>query len=203
MSTDPVVASSNPNRANANRGGVDRAYADQIAQLFEAEYPKLVHYLVARTRSWAEARDVASQAFAQVLEVQNPQAVSFLKGYVYQAAKNIWTDRCKIKAIRTRIDHVARYDIATTSPSPEPLLGRQQRAEVLRKAIDGLKASRKMVLIWRIWDELTYREIASRLAEEGIMVDERTASNWCAEALEKLGETVKGLAEDLEAEEFE
>ena len=184
----------------AEQAGVDKAHADRTAQLFADEYAKLVHFMVARTGSWTEARDVASQAFAQVLEVNDPQAVSFLKGYVYRAARNLWTDRVKIGAIRRRIDQVANYESVTTSPSPEPLLIGQQQAQVLRRAIEGLRPSRKMVLIWRIWDELTYRQIAERLAEEGLVVDERTVSNWFADALKVLGETVRGVAD---ADDFE
>jgi hypothetical protein len=47
---------------------------------------------------------------------------------------------------------------------------------------------------------LTYREIAARLANEGVVVDERTVSNWFKDALEELGITVQGLAEDLKGE---
>lgn len=180
--------------------GVDKAHADRTAQLFVDEYARLVRFMVARTGSWVEARDVASQAFAQVLEAKDPQTVSFLKGYVYRVARNIWTDRVKIGAIRRRIDQVAHYDSVAMSPSPEPLMIGQQQAQVLRRAIEGLRPSRKMVLIWRIWDELTYREIALHLAEEGTVVDERTVSNWFADALKELGGTVRGV---VDAGDFE
>jgi RNA polymerase sigma factor (sigma-70 family) len=185
---------------SAEEAGVDKAHADRTAQLFADEYAKLVHFMVARTGSWTEARDVASQAFAQVLEIDDPHTVSFLKGYVYRAARNIWTDRVKIGAIRRRIDSVAHYESATTSPSPEPLLIGQQQAQLLRRAIESLRPSRKMVLIWRIWDELTYGQIALRLAEKGVVVDERTVSNWFADALKALGEAVRGVAD---ADDFE
>jgi RNA polymerase sigma-70 factor (ECF subfamily) len=156
--------------------------------------------MFARTGSLPEAQDVASQAFAQILEMHDPQTVSFLKAYVYQVARHLWIDRCKLGAIHQRIDPVACYEWETTSPSPEPLLVDGQRAQVLRKAIEGLKPRLQMVLILRIWDELTYREIASRLAKEGVVVDERTVSNWFKDALEELGMTVEGMAEDLKGE---
>ena len=204
MSTDPVsftVESDQTDHVSARaRAPVDTAHAERIAKLFEAEYTRLVHYMSARTGSLPEAHDVASQAFAQILEMHDPQTVSFLKGYVYSAARNIWIDRCKIGAIRRRIDTVVCYEWDTTSPSPEPFLIDGQRAQVLREAIEGLKPRLKMVLTLRIWDELTYREIASRLAKKGVVVDERTVSNWFKDALEELGMTVHGMAEDLKSE---
>ena len=204
MSTDPVsftVESDQSDDVSAReQAPVETAHADRIAKLFEAEYTRLVHYMFARTGSLSEAHDVASQAFAQILEMNNPQTVSFLKAYVYSAARNIWIDRCKLGAIHRRIDPIACYEWETTSPSPEPLLIDGQRARVLRKAIEGLKPRLQMVLILRIWDDLTYREIASRLAKEGVVVDERTISNWFKDALEELGMTVQGMAEDLRRE---
>ena len=204
MSTDPVSftvksAQSDPVSAR-EQTPVDTAHAERIAKLFEAEYIRLVHYMFARTGSLPEAHDVASQAFAQILEMHDPQTVSFLKAYVYSAARHIWIDRCKLGAIHRRIDPVACYEWETTSPSPEPLLVDGQRAQVLRKAIEGLKPRLQMVLILRIWDELTYREIAARLAEEGVVVDERTVSNWFKDAFEELGMAVQGMAEDLKWE---
>ena len=199
-----IVASDPPScPAPKEQASIDKAHADRTAKLFQAEYTRLVHYMFARTGSLAEAHDVASQAFAQILEMNDPQTVSLLRAYVYSAARNIWLDRVKIGAIRRRIDQIVCYESVTTSPSPEPLLIEGQRAQVLRKAIDGLKPSRKMVLTLRIWDELTYREIASRLAAQGIVVDERTVSNWFKEALEELGEAVQGVAEDLKEEGLE
>ena len=64
-------------------------HTQRVAALFRDEYPKLVHYMVSKTGSWPEARDVAAQAFAQVLEMRAPDTISFLKAYVYRAARNL------------------------------------------------------------------------------------------------------------------
>jgi len=208
MGTDrhiSAVEADLPGRVPGDPPRVDKAHAERTAQLFEAEYDRLVHYLVARTRSWDEARDVASQAFAQVLQVDSPHAVSFLRGYVYRAAKNIWTNRTTSRSLRRRVDPVALYHLVTESPSPEPLLLQQQRDRILQRAIQGLRPSRKLVLIWRLWDDLTYREIALRLeAQEQIRVDERTVSNWFTEALQELAAAVgvEAEADDLQGEDL-
>src|SRR5262245_42633378 len=68
--------------APADHTPVDRDHADRTAALFRAEYESLVHYLVARTQSYDEAREVASEAFAKVLAKDDAQAISFLRGYV-------------------------------------------------------------------------------------------------------------------------
>lgn len=203
MSTDVVSFTVDPVQASAKeRTPVDVAHAERIAHLFQVEYVRLVRYMFARTGSLPEANDVASQAFVQILEMNDPQTVSFLKAYVYSAARNIWIDRCKLGAIHRRIDtKVQEWD--ATSPSPEPIVLGGQRAQVLRQAIKGLKPRLQTVLTLRIWDELTYREITARLAKEGVVVDERTVSNWFKDALEELGIAVHGLAEGLKGEGIE
>ena len=173
------------------------AHTQRIAELFRDEYPKLVHYMVARTGSWPEARDVAAQAFAQVLEMRAPDTVSFLKAYVYRVARNLATDRARAGAIRTRINKIVKHEFAGTTPSPEPQFAHEQRVKVLSDAIETLRPTRKMVLRLRMWDELPYAEIESRLAADGVSVNERTLLRWYADALKELRQAILA-AEDCD-----
>jgi RNA polymerase sigma-70 factor (ECF subfamily) len=171
------------------------AHTKKIAELFREEYPKLVHYMVARTGSWPEARDVAAQAFAQVLEMRAPDTISFLKAYVYRVARNLATDRARAGAIRTRLNKIVRHEFASTTPSPEPQFAHEQRIKVLSDAIEGLRPTRKMVLRLRVWDELPYTEIESRFAADGVSVNERTLLRWYADALKELRQAIVAAEE--------
>jgi RNA polymerase sigma factor (sigma-70 family) len=200
MNLDPVVLESDtaleetagPQGAQAPGRA---AHTQRIAELFREEYPKLVHYMVSRTGSWPEARDVAAQAFAQVLEMRAPDTVSFLKAYVYRAARNLATDRARAGAIRTRINRIVKHEFASTTPSPEPHFMQQQRIKVLAGAMERLRPTRRMVLKLRMWDELPYAEIESRFAADGVPVNERTLLRWYADALKDLRRAI------LEAED--
>jgi RNA polymerase sigma-70 factor (ECF subfamily) len=152
--------------------------------------------MVARTGSWPEARDVAAQAFAQVLEMHAPDTISFLKAYVYRVARNLATDRARAGAIRTRINKIVRHEFASTTPSPEPQFAHEQRIKVLSDAIETLRPTRKMVLRLRVWDELPYTEIESRFAADGVSVNERTLLRWYADALKELRQAIVA-AEDF------
>jgi RNA polymerase sigma factor (sigma-70 family) len=202
MNLDPVAfePDSNPDEGPfagmATKSSSRDAHTQRIAELFREEYPKLVHYMVARTGSWPEARDVAAQAFAQVLEMRAPDTVSFLKAYVYRVARNLATDRARAGAIRTRINKIVKHEFASTSPSPEPQFVQEQRVKVLSDAIETLRPTRKMVLRMRVWDELPYTEIESRFAADGVSVNERTLLRWNADALKELRQAI------LAAEDF-
>jgi RNA polymerase sigma factor (sigma-70 family) len=196
MNLDPVALESDttPEESAGQRGaqgGAGReAHTQRIAELFRDEYPKLVHYMVSRTGNWPEARDVAAQAFAQVLESRAPDTISFLKAYVYRAARNLATDRARAGAIRTRINRIVKHEFASTTPSPEPLFMQQQRVKVLATAIEKLRPTRKMVLKLRMWDELPYTEIEARFAADGVVVNERTLLRWYADALKELRQAI-------------
>jgi RNA polymerase sigma factor (sigma-70 family) len=204
MKMDPVVPESDTAPGELTGPRVEspprESHTKKIAELFRDEYPKLVHYMVARTGSWPEARDVAAQAFAQVLEMRAPDTISFLKAYVYRAARNLATDRARAGAIRTRINRIVRHEFASTSPSPEPLFMQQQRIMVLESAMEALRPTRRMVLKLRMWDELPYTEIESRFAADGVMVNERTLLRWYADALKELREAILA-AEDLKKDD--
>ena len=180
---------------DATKSTARDAHTQRIAELFREEYPKLVHYMVARTGSWPEARDVAAQAFAQVLEMRAPDTISFLKAYVYRVARNLATDRARAGAIRTRINKIVKHEFASTSPSPEPLFAHEQRIKVLTDAIETLRPTRKMVLRMRVWDELPYTEIESRFAADGVSVNERTLLRWYADALKELRQAILAAEE--------
>lgn len=200
MNLDPVALESDvTTEETAGQRGVPgrAAHTQRIEELFRDEYPKLVHYMVSRTGSWPEARDVAAQAFAQVLESRAPDTISFLKAYVYRAARNLATDRARAGAIRTRINRIVKHEFASTTPSPEPLFMQQQRVKVLAAAIEKLRPTRKMILKLRMWDELPYAEIETRFAADGVVVNERTLLRWYAEALKELREAILA-AEDAD-----
>jgi len=158
-------------------------HSTRIEALFREEHPKLVHFLVARTGSWAEARDVAAQAFIQILGIKDPEAVNSLKAYLYTVARNIAINRQKLAAIRRRIDGIARHEFANTAPSPEPQVFALERLQVLQRAIKRLRPLWREALMLRFWDHLPFDEIVVRFAERGVQVEKRTVERWVHDAI--------------------
>jgi RNA polymerase sigma-70 factor (ECF subfamily) len=201
MSPEPAASESGDDSDQTKSSDVaheprlSEIHTRRIEELFRDEYARLVHYMVAKTHSWPEARDIAAQAFAQVLEMRDPETVSFLKAYVYRAARNLATDRARIAAIRSRIGKIVLHEFTGTSPSPEPLLMQRQRLQILEHAMKALRPTRRMVLRWRVWEELPYAQIEARFAAQGLLVNERTLHRWYADALEELRQAIRGEEE--------
>jgi RNA polymerase sigma factor (sigma-70 family) len=131
--------------------------------------------------------------------VRDPETVSFLKAYVYRAARNLAIDRAKITSNRSRLNEFVRQELPETTPSPEPLLMQQERFEILERAIEALRPTRRMILVLRLWEELPYADIVARLASQGVMLNERTLNRWYAEALKELRQALLD-AEELKTE---
>jgi RNA polymerase sigma factor (sigma-70 family) len=164
------------------RAGSLPTYADRIAQLFRDEYKRVVHYLVAHTGSSAEARDIAAQAFKQVLEL-DAASVEQPKAYVYKMARNIATDRARAAAIRRRLNHVIEPTSSVPFGAPEPLCVEAQRRELLHAAIRRLPPRWRMAFILSVCYELPHAAVLERFAAVGVEINERTLRRWIANAV--------------------
>ena len=144
--------------------------------------------LVARTGSWEEARDIASQAFAEVL-ARRPGAVSFLGAYLYRTARNLALNRLTHKAMCRRKEPVLSYE-PDSQPSPELVEAEEERLAVLKRALATLPPRLHRVLVLRVWDELSCEEIASRFQTFGIQLTARTVQRYLAEGLERCRQAI-------------
>jgi RNA polymerase sigma factor (sigma-70 family) len=162
------------------RASSQQQHDDRVAELFSKYYAKLVKSLVARTRSWDEARDIASQAFVEILS-QRPGTVNFLSAYLYRTAKNIAINRLTHEAMRNEKRSLVGYE-----PETRLLLecswADERHAAILRSTVASLSPRIRMAFVLRIWDELTYDEIVRRFADSGIDLTVRTAQRYVAAA---------------------
>jgi RNA polymerase sigma factor (sigma-70 family) len=171
-------------------------HEDRVAELFTRYYAKLVKSLVARTRSWDEARDIASQAFVEILS-QRPGAVNFMSAYLYRTAKNIAINRLTHEVMRNEKRSLVGYD-PETRVSLEHLRDDEEHAALLRRAVASLAPRIRMAFVLRIWDELTYDEIVDRFADIGVELTVRTAQRYVAAAFEECRHAILGTENSAE-----
>src|SRR5688572_2123411 len=75
-------------------------HSEQVRQLFQQHNQALVSFLAARLNSAVEARDVAQEAYARLLQLQHPGTVSFLRAYLFRIAANLAVDRIRQRKVR-------------------------------------------------------------------------------------------------------
>jgi RNA polymerase sigma factor (sigma-70 family) len=168
-----------------------------VAELFVQYHAKLVKSLAALTHSSEEARDIASQAFVEVLS-RPPGAVNFLGPYLYRAAHHLAINRLKHQAMCKRKASLVHESVVT--PSPESTLAEEERASLAQSALKALPPRLKMSVVLRMWDELTYEEIVLRFASLGVDVSARTVQRYVAKALSQCRRAVRAAERSPEKE---
>jgi RNA polymerase sigma factor (sigma-70 family) len=165
-------------RAGFNSSSGREEHAKALADLARDHDRNLLRFLTVRTGSADAAKEVLQEAYAKLLELDRPETVSFLKGYLWKLAKNLAINRSKQRANRVRLDRVALFGMQDSAPSPEALLCEQQRLELMERAIDKLPPKCLGAFVLKVQHGLTYKEVAERLN-----IAPRTAQLHVAQAL--------------------
>ena len=77
-------------------------HASALATLFLENNRSLCAYLRVRVASPHEAEDIAQEAYARLLEHDQPRAISFLRAYLFKVAANIASDRARQRRLHLR-----------------------------------------------------------------------------------------------------
>src|SRR5690606_36129501 len=93
-----------------------------------------------RVKSEQEARDVAQEAYVRILELDQPDAVGFLRAYLFRTAANLAIDRARQRATRDGLHQrwVQPFGDPQAAPSPEGAASACQELELLRRFMQEL-----------------------------------------------------------------
>jgi RNA polymerase sigma factor (sigma-70 family) len=148
-------------------------HASVLARLFLENNRSLCAYLRIRVNSQHEAEDIAQEAYARLLQHDQPCAVSFLRAYLFKVAINIACDRARQRRLHLRFDMGHSSDEQIESTSPYRQVCAAEQLSLLGQILGELPQKyRRAFLLCRIqeWDT---RQIAAELG-----VGERMARNY-------------------------
>jgi RNA polymerase sigma-70 factor (ECF subfamily) len=136
MASQPRIP---PDSTPSREGGtLSPGHSEQVRQLFQEHNRALVSFLAARLNSMVEARDVAQEAYARLLQLERPGAVSFLRSYLFRIAANLAVDRIRQRRIRSEGAPAQVFEELLSLPSPERTVLAEQQLKVLTVALDEL-----------------------------------------------------------------
>jgi len=120
--------------------------------------PGLVLFARQWTRSAADAEDIVQEAFVRFWRTQRDVSN---RGLLYATVRSIALDFLRRDSRRARRESVAMSDV---DPSVEPAFAIDDESQrELVAALDLLPIEQREVLTLKIWNELTFAEIASAL----------------------------------------
>ncbi len=144
--------------------------ADTLPRLI-AEHNRALHaFLMMRVRDEQEAREVAQEAYVQMLQLHQPGAVNFMRAYLFKTASNIAINRAKQRRTRQRLDQAGGAEPPVDRLTPEHRVLAAQELTVLRRALFELAPKcRRAFVLYRLRD-WSYEQIAGELGVQPRMV---------------------------------
>jgi RNA polymerase sigma-70 factor (ECF subfamily) len=101
------------------------------------------------------AEDVYQEIFIRIARKRDLFKGGSFASWLFAISRNL----C-LNALRDRADHLPLEDVSETLRTPAETVEYDQSAELLRKAIDKLTPDLREALILRVYDGLSYNEIA-------------------------------------------
>ena len=132
-----------------------------VERLFTEHNASLLKFLRARLRSNEEAKEVAQEAYVRLLQLDQPQAVSYFRAFLFKTAGNIAIDRLR-KDSRDKNRTVFPF-FEEQTPSAEQTEIQSETIRRVSECMDDLPPKcRKAFLLSRIYGMST-REVASQM----------------------------------------
>lgn len=154
--------------------------AQLVARLFREHNDSLVGFLAARLRSRQEAHEVAQEAYVRMLNLNESNAVSFLRAFLFKTAANLAIDRMRSRDRRQQLREAVLFQEFREPPTPERSLVGEQEVAAIERVLAGLPPKcRRAFLLNRIHG-LEPAEIARQME-----VAERTVRHYILQALLK------------------
>jgi RNA polymerase sigma factor (sigma-70 family) len=135
-----------------------------IAQLFREHNEALVRFLALRLRSQQEAKEVAQEAYARLLNLDRPGAVSFLRAFLFKTAANIAVDRIRHEqTVRRAARTGALLEELGTIATPEQSAAGAEEIRLLEQLLEELPPKcRRAFLLHRVHG-LEFADIAAQM----------------------------------------
>ncbi len=133
-----------------------------LGQLFDLTAPRLIRYTETITRNRDDAEDAVQSTVVRL--ARNPQSLAAARwpwAYVLKMARN---EALRIVA-RKKTRSLADYLLSLTKPETKLPLTTAERDADVQKALQRLPAEQAEVVILKIWEGLTFQEIAAVTGE--------------------------------------
>ena len=144
----------------------------ELRRLFERHNESLVRRIATKLGSRNEAKDVAQEAFARILGLDDTRVVNHLRAYLFKTANNIAVDRLRERTRRSGQLDIDPDDIVFESEDSrvEQAVDAVQRLELIGRSLAELPPKCRMAFLLFKIEGRSYAEIASQLGVSESMI---------------------------------
>ena len=141
-----------------------------LEALFREHNEALLRLLIARLGSPDDAREVAQEAYAKLLQLRQTRVVSFERALLFRIAQNAATDRLRLKANSQPHDSLDLFERVDPSANPERSAGALQKFDFLQRIVNELPPKCWKAFIAHRYRGQTSAEVAAALGVSERMV---------------------------------
>lgn len=130
-----------------------------FTEIYRYYFDAIYRFIYYRTLHRETAEDLTSQTFFKALDnigKYHANKGSF-SSWIYQIARNSVIDHYRTHKTETDIDTV--FDLHTDDDIEKDLTNKQ-RVEQVTSLLNRLKPEQKEIVVMRLWDQLSYKEIS-------------------------------------------
>lgn len=133
-----------------------------IAAWFDRYHDQLLRFLARGLSDQSDAQDLAQEVFLRILRVEDPDLIRHPRAYLYRVAVNVIQEwRLRNQRFPVKDDHDLEQEPDEGGPIED--IEASERAERLNKAVAKLPARYRAVLMLRVNQGLTHKEVAEEL----------------------------------------
>lgn len=152
-----------------------QSFHEQIRAFYDAHRQELFTYALLLTGSRDAAEDAVHAAFANVL--RRGHVPREWRPYMFRCVRNASLEHHRQRQRETEKQSILAQSNGRQTAEPPPAW----HSEDLQRALDTLGADERESIVLKLYDGLTFREIA---AVRGVSIN--TASSWYRRGIEKL-----------------
>jgi len=164
----------------------------EIDRLYDGHAQPLYAFLLNFTRDEADTRDLLQEIFVKL--ARDPGLLAGARderAFLIRLAHNAAIDLIRRRSTRERTkEHFAAESLSPFAPAPAP--DEQFFRDGLSEALAGLPADQRAVVHLKLWEELTFEQIA-----ETLEISPNTAASRYRYGLDKLRERLRPLYEEI------
>ena len=132
---------------------------DAFAQIYRSFIDRIFNYIFYRTSRRETAEDLTSQTFLAVVEKIHTfkQTKGSFSAWIYRIAHNQVVDHLRTNHITE--DLLSHWHLPSREDTENSFVEKEEQAQ-LHSVMEGLDKLKREIILLRIWDGLSYKEIS-------------------------------------------
>jgi RNA polymerase sigma-70 factor (ECF subfamily) len=166
---------------------------DSLETLYREHAAVLFRFLTRLTGNEAEVKDILQEVFIRL--AKSPRVLHGVhspRSFLFRMAHRLAIDRARRDETRSRYADRAGQESQREAPSPAADPDEAWKQKRLFDSLAALPPEQRAVLLLKVWEDLTFAEIA-----ETLEISPDTAASRYRYALNKLRDALRPLQEDL------